>query len=281
MRKPYRAMLLLGLAIITADAINYQVWLSTHSKGSDLIREALWSSQNGLLWIWACLGLTRASIRVSAALIGTMFFVLMVAFPEGYPRSVATSARLFADAAGIILILGGARLSGWRLVMADSAPLFAPRRRFQFSLRSAMEAITGLAILMALARVAYSQPVPDSLKLYLQYAAPWFVVEGLIYAIIASLAFWASFGLRRTVLRWNGLSFGVFAAWFFLGGPKNSLEVSGALVDVRMHHGIPLQALLIVGSLALCRSHGYRFVRTGRSHESQYSTHGVQSLPDD
>lgn len=277
---PHPAMLLLGLAIITADAINYQMWLSTHSKGSDLIREALWSSQNGLLWIWACLGLTRASIRVSAALIGTMFFVLMVAFPEGYPRSVATSARLFAEAAGIILILGGVRLSGWRLVMADCAPLLTARRRFQFSLRSAMEAITGLAILMALARIAYS-PMPDSLKLYLQYAAPWFVVEGLIYAIVASLAFWASFGPGPTVLRWNGVSFGVFAAWFLLGGPKNSIEVSGALVDVRMHHGIPLQALLIVGSLILCRFRGYRLVRIARSPESEQPPHGVQSLPDD
>jgi hypothetical protein len=117
MRRPDYAVLILTASIIAADAISFQMWLATRSTASQVILSGLLYAQNGLLWVWACLGATRASLRFSTALIGTTVILLILAGPHTHSEEhvLSVAAHLFGDAAGICAVSIGFRLEGLRL----------------------------------------------------------------------------------------------------------------------------------------------------------------------
>jgi hypothetical protein len=259
MRKPHALMVVLATLTVVSDIIAYRVWLADmHARLSQLVIESLLCSQIGLLWIWAWMGATRASIRFSAAMIGTISVVGILSLP----RSNAVwffQTELLAMVGGISLLVGALRLSEGRLALANEEVIGGSRRSLQFSLRSLMEFSTGFAIVLALTRIIYS-PIGDWYY-YFARAWSWIAMLGLSFAIVTALAVWVVFSRVPAVVGCTVLLFAACLLTEMLGGRKGWIEVFGANVDAKPAREIPLQAALVVASLSIFRIRGYRVVR--------------------
>jgi hypothetical protein len=260
---------MIGLAMLTviADAIAYRAWLADeHARLNQLAIESLLCSQNGLLWIWAWMGTTRASVRLSVAMIGTLSLVAILSFPRA-EGAWFTLTEFVVMAGGISLLMGAWRVSEGRLGLATEAAVVSSRPSLQFSLRSALEVVTGFAVVLTLTRIIYS-PVRD--PYYFARAWSWFAILGLSFAIVTTLAFWAVFGRGPAIVRCIVLALTACLLTGGLGGPKGWIEVFGALVDAKPAREIPLQAALVVFSLFVFRLCGYRLMRL-RSAADRYA----------
>jgi hypothetical protein len=251
---------MIGLAMLTviADVIAYRAWLADeHARLNQLALESLLCSQNGLLWIWAWMGTTRASVRLSVAMIGTLSIVGILSLPRG-EGAWLTLTEFVVMAGGISLLMGAWRFSEGRLGLTTETAVDSSRPSLQFSLRSAMEVVTGFAIALTLTRIIYS-PLRD--PYYFARAWSWFAILGLSFAIVSTLAFWAVFGRGPTVVRCIVLAMTASLLTGVLGGPKGWIEIFGALVDAKPAREIPLQATLVAIALFVFRFRGYRMVR--------------------
>ena len=202
MRLPNPLMIMLAAMIIIADTFVYRVWLAGGQwrPAAEIILKSLLFSQNGLLWIWTCLGTTRASLRITASMIATVAIVFITSLGPPSDSSWFLSAVLFAMAIGIIVLLGTPRLLEWHLVLKDVTTRINDQHRFQFSLRSAMEFVTGCAIVLMLSRMIYSGLRQPS---YASGALPWFMMLGLASAIVSATAFSVVFGRGPDLARWG------------------------------------------------------------------------------
>ncbi|HEV3418046.1 MAG TPA: hypothetical protein VG056_14565, partial [Pirellulales bacterium] len=175
MRTPNRMITLFVLATVAVDMIAYRAGMARWRLWpNELVLATLIFSQTGLLWIWACLGTIRASVRLSAAAIGAMSWIGVIA-----PGDYELCASLFAMAAGIVLVLGFVRSRGWQLLLANETKIANPRRPLQFSLRSVMEAVTSFAIMLTLAKIILSPGLDYYQFNDLIRATPWFIILGI------------------------------------------------------------------------------------------------------
>lgn len=259
MSRPHPLIIVLATLTFIFDTIAFRACqANVQSRPAYFVLGYLLFSQTGLLWIWASVGTTRASIRISTSMIGTVAIVGITPLGPGDQRWFI-SAVLFAMAAGIVVILGLPRLFGWRLVLKAETASLVDQKPLQFSLRSVMECVTGLAILLTLSRLVYSGPQEP---FYATHALPWFLTFGLISGVVSATAFTAVFARGPAWARCLAIFLVTTAAWFVAGGPRDFVESFGVLVDIHPAKGIPLQAVQTVSSLLVVRLRGYQFVRT-------------------
>jgi hypothetical protein len=257
MSRPHPLTIVLATFLVAFDTVAFRACLADgQSRPAYFVLEYLLFSQTGLLWIWASVGKTRASIRISTSMVATVAIVGIT--PLGPDQRWFVSAVLFAMGGGIVGMLGLARFFGWRLVLTDETASLVEQKPLQFSLRSVMECVTGLAILLTLCRVVYSGPQEP---FYVIHALPWFLMFGLISGVVSATAFSVVFSRGPVWARCLAIFLVTSAAWFVAGGPRDFVESFGVIIDVRQAKGIPLQAVLTVGSLLIVRLRGYQFVR--------------------
>jgi len=261
-------IVLLGAAFIAADAMVYLVPPWRHFEDVELVRIALFYGQHALLWIWVCLGRTRFSLRLSAGIVGTATILFIFSAPEWYRATVvaAAAARLTGQALGILVILGTLRLLGWSIVdVSCRSVLLDKPPRFQFSMRSMMELVTAAAIISGIASIVCRPDEAEFGTFYVTHVWRWFFGSGVSYAVLAALGVWLVFGGVPSFVRSAGWGLGITGIWLISGATKTHVEFFDVSINVRCEHGIGLQAVLIVGALALFRLHGYRLAQPVRN----------------
>jgi hypothetical protein len=220
--------------------------------------------QCGLIGVWAGLGSLRALIRFPLAIAAVGIAVAVatlsadsgrVSSPEWFTPFVGCASMAATAAIGLLV----ARAFGLRLVLADerggaTAP---PIPRFQFSMLQAMIAMTEVAVLAALLKLAYQIGSREGRA---PIAAT--IGQGAVLALLVLLATWIAFGRRWPNVRLivaAGLLWGV--VWVFVQlSPGASRE---------QYYILSIAAVLtamITAPLAVFLVCGYRFehIRRGR-----------------
>jgi hypothetical protein len=158
-----------------------------------LLPSSLFNAQLGLMVIWAVLGTTRWYYRWPAALIlGTLCLLPLL---ELHYHGSGITGFLFMQIVALVLICGGLRWRGFRLV--DTAALAAQNQRglrsLQFGVRHVLIWTTSLALVLGIARALdlFSPELVSSLL-----GERWLanITAGGLIAIVLVAALWAALG---------------------------------------------------------------------------------------
>jgi hypothetical protein len=200
-----------------------------------------------LLSLWGAASSVSPPVRVAGLIAGVVYVEALFLSVEPVAPELSAITVMIATAALLVV-----RVLGVRLIRFDgrSQPTPSGTEGFRFSIRALLLVTAAVALLSAGARALQQAPGVSALRT---------VCWAMCVVAVGLVALWAALGLGRPL--WRGPV--VFALSLVVGAfLASATEPQGAVVGWVISVLIMLlYSTLLLGSLLIVRSCGYRFVR--------------------